>query len=378
MLLKQGGLFALMIFALIGALNYFVFTPLEIGRFLLISIPSIAFVKIGIFNLLKYLRIHLGGNKRNVVLIGESKNTKLLQDFFNNNPAYGYNVLSRFPNGNQNLLIDELCKLSSKRNLNEIYISLKELSNDNLTSLTKFAHDNFLIIKFIPDFNLVFKRKLQYQYYGITPILSFKEIALDDFTNKFFKRSFDVVLSILIFIVVLSWLTPLLALLIKLESKGPVFYKHSRNGLGYRPFNCYKFRSMKWRDFKDINQVSKNDSRVTRIGRFLRRTSLDELPQFYNVLLGEMSVVGPRPHMPKYNENYMARVERFMVRHLIKPGITGLAQISGYRGEVEKDSDIINRVRYDIFYMENWSLLMDIRIIAKTIVQIIKGDPKAY
>jgi putative colanic acid biosynthesis UDP-glucose lipid carrier transferase len=151
-----------------------------------------------------------------------------------------------------------------------------------------------------------------------------------------------------------------------------------RNGLNYKEFNCYKFRSMRLNEIADLEQVSKNDPRITKIGRFMRKTSIDELPQFINVFLGEMSVVGPRPHMVSHTEMYARKVDKFMVRHFIKPGITGLAQTNGFRGEVENDKDIIYRVKYDIFYMENWSLLLDLKIVFMTIINAVKGEDKAY
>ena len=128
----------------------------------------------------------------------------------------------------------------------------------------------------------------------------------------------------------------------------------------------------------DLIQVSKSDDRVTGVGKLMRQTSIDELPQFFNVLIGDMSVVGPRPHMLTHTDMYANKVDKFMVRHFVKPGITGLAQVSGYRGEVESDEDIIGRVKFDIYYIENWSLLLDVKIIIKTSIRTIRGDEKAY
>jgi putative colanic acid biosynthesis UDP-glucose lipid carrier transferase len=176
----------------------------------------------------------------------------------------------------------------------------------------------------------------------------------------------------------LSWITPIIAVLIRLESKGPVIFKQKRNGLNYEEFYCYKFRSMHLNPYADLEQVQKNDPRITKIGKILRKTSIDELPQFLNVLLGVMSVVGPRPHMVSHTEMYAKSVDKFMVRHFIQPGITGLAQINGFRGEVETETDIINRVKYDIFYIENWTMLLDIKIVFTTILNTIKGEKKAY
>jgi putative colanic acid biosynthesis UDP-glucose lipid carrier transferase len=135
---------------------------------------------------------------------------------------------------------------------------------------------------------------------------------------------------------------------------------------------------MNLNEIADLEQVSKNDPRITRVGKFIRKTSIDELPQFINVFLGDMSVVGPRPHMVSHTEMYAQKIDKFMVRHFIKPGITGLAQTNGYRGEVESDSDIINRVKYDIYYVENWSVLLDLKIIVATVVNAIRGEDKAY
>jgi putative colanic acid biosynthesis UDP-glucose lipid carrier transferase len=205
-----------------------------------------------------------------------------------------------------------------------------------------------------------------------------RTIPLDIEVNKRLKRIFDIVFSLVVILGILSWITPLIAVLIRLESKGPVFFKQKRNGLNYEEFYCYKFRSMHLNPIADLEQVQKNDPRITKVGKIIRKTSIDELPQFMNVLLGNMSVVGPRPHMVSHTEMYAKSVDKFMVRHFIKPGITGLAQINGFRGEVETETDIINRVKYDIFYLENWTLLLDVKIIFTTIINTIKGEKKAY
>ena len=176
---------------------------------------------------------------------------------------------------------------------------------------------------------------------------------------------------------VLSWLTPIIAILIMLESPGPVFFRQGRPGLDEKEFFCYKFRSMKL-NANTEKEASKNDPRVTRIGRFIRKTSIDELPQFFNVLLGDMSVVGPRPHLWSQNKIYSSRINKYMVRLYVKPGVTGLAQVKGCRGEIETDEDMVNRIKYDVFYIENWSFFLDIKIIVQTVVNIFKGEEKAY
>ncbi|HEU4497418.1 MAG TPA: exopolysaccharide biosynthesis polyprenyl glycosylphosphotransferase, partial [Flavobacterium sp.] len=253
-----------------------------------------------------------------------------------------------------------------------------DLSNTDITRLIDFTDNNLKILKFLPDNKEVLARNLVFDYYDYIPVISLRNIPLDQTANKVIKRAFDIVFSLIVIFGVLSWLVPIMAVLIKMESKGSVFFKQKRNGLNYQEFYCYKFRSMEINEIADLYQVSKNDPRITKIGRFIRKTSIDELPQFFNVLLGEMSVVGPRPHMVSHTEMYARRIDKFMVRHFIKPGITGLAQTKGFRGEVENDKDIIYRVKFDIFYLENWSLLLDIKIIVLTIINALKGEAKAY
>ena len=209
------------------------------------------------------------------------------------------------------------------------------------------------------------------------PVLSLQRTLLHEPVTKAFKRTFDIFFSAFVILFILSWLVPILAILIKLESKGPVFFKQGRPGLDEEEFSCYKFRSMKMNQTTE-REASKNDPRVTKIGRFLRKTSLDELPQFFNVLVGDMSVVGPRPHLWSQNRVYGNRVKKYMVRHYVKPGITGLAQVKGFRGEIETDDDMINRIKLDVFYIENWSFILDVKIIFQTVINIFKGEEKAY
>ncbi|GGF11031.1 hypothetical protein GCM10011383_22790 [Hymenobacter cavernae] len=179
-------------------------------------------------------------------------------------------------------------------------------------------------------------------------------------------------------IFLLSWLIPLIALLIKLDSKGPVFFKQLRTGKNGLPFYCLKFRSMRTSADADHKQASRGDSRITRLGAILRKTSLDELPQFINVLRGEMSVVGPRPHMLKHTEDYARVISNFMVRHAVMPGITGLAQVSGHRGETKEIAAMAKRVNADIFYIKNWSFFLDLKIIFLTVYQAAKGSENAF
>lgn len=180
------------------------------------------------------------------------------------------------------------------------------------------------------------------------------------------------IFSLFVVIFILSWLFPIVALLIKLSSKGPVIFTQLRTGADNREFPCYKFRTMRVNNEANTVQATQNDPRITKVGHFLRKTSLDEFPQFINVLRGEMSVVGPRPHMLKHTEEYSQLVGNFMQRHAIRPGVTGLAQVKGYRGEITNYELLANRVKYDRFYVENWSLALDIKIIIRTVMAIFK------
>ncbi|SMB89268.1 sugar transferase [Hymenobacter roseosalivarius DSM 11622] len=192
------------------------------------------------------------------------------------------------------------------------------------------------------------------------------------------KRSFDLCFSLLVVVLVLSWLAPLLGLLIKFESRGPVFFKQLRTGKHGKPFYCLKFRSMYLSAEADRKQASRGDSRITRIGAFIRKTSIDELPQFINVLRGDMSVVGPRPHMLQHTLDYTQCITNFMERHAVTPGITGWAQIKGYRDETRELQAMEHRVQADIWYLRNWSFFLDVRIVALTILQAIRGDENAF
>ncbi|MEN9394801.1 MAG: hypothetical protein RL362_1022, partial [Bacteroidota bacterium] len=214
--------------------------------------------------------------------------------------------------------------------------------------------------------------------YNMIPVATLRPEPLQIPFNRIVKRGFDIVFSSLTLLVLTPIVFPIVALLIKLSSRGPIFFKQERTGEQGNSFWCWKFRTMQVNPDADKVQATWNDARITSIGKFLRKTNLDELPQFLNVLKGEMSVVGPRPHMLKHTEDYRQRVSKFLVRHFAKPGITGWAQVNGFRGETKQVSDMEKRVEADIWYVENWSLLLDLRIIFKTILNMIRGEKNAY
>ncbi|NYJ26414.1 putative colanic acid biosynthesis UDP-glucose lipid carrier transferase [Muricauda sp. ARW1Y1] len=327
--------------------------------------------------LMKY-RERIKGNIRNVVVLGKNKKTDQLISVFKEHPEYGYNFVKQFSLKDEDYNVETCFEFILNNKIDEIYCSVSEVSNSLTIKIINFADNNLRTVKFLPDNKNIFSKKLKFEYYDYIPVLSLRDIPLDNPINAFIKRTFDIAFSLLVILGLLSWLTPILALLITLESKGPVFFRQTRNGIDNREFYCYKFRSMAPNKNADDIQATKNDMRVTKIGRFIRKTSIDELPQFYNVLFGTMSVVGPRPHMVKHTNEYASSVDKYMVRHFVKPGITGLAQVRGYRGEVETESDIQNRIKFDIFYIENWSIFLDLKIIVQTILNAFKGEEKAY
>ena len=194
-----------------------------------------------------------------------------------------------------------------------------------------------------------------------------KKKPLKKIFNAFLKRIFDIAFSGFIIVFFLSWMFPLFALIIKLQSTGPVIYKQLREGKDGAHFLCFKFRTMHLNDESDYSWTKVNDPRVTNFGVFLRRTSLDEFPQFINVFFGSMSIVGPRPHPIKLNDLYRARIENFSLRHETRPGVTGLAQMKGYRGSIKYYHQINSRVKLDRFYIQNWTFLLDLKIILLTI-----------
>lgn len=376
--LKQYILFTIVNFAYVGFLSKNS-ESIDIIKFVSIAVFLVAGFKLFIYYFLRRFRVVFGGNFRRVIIVGDGKSAHQLADFFNQNLDYGYKLENEFDlKANKKQQIQDCFEFVLNNKIDEIYCSLSNLTNAEVNEFIDFTDNNLIILKFLPDNKESVIRNSVFDYYGYIPIISLRNIPLDIAANKIIKRSFDILFSMCMIVFVLSWLTPILAIFIKLESKGPVFFKQKRNGLNYKEFNCFKFRSMRLNKVADIEQVSKNDPRITKIGLFIRKTSIDELPQFFNVLLGDMSVVGPRPHMVSHTEMYARRVDKFMVRHFIKPGITGLAQTNGYRGEIETEKDIIYRVKYDIFYLENWSLLLDLKIVFLTVYNALKGDDKAY
>lgn len=350
---------------------------------LIYLIGSISIIKILWLLLLKRYRA-FGNNLRTTIVLGFDQSAKNIIKLFKSKSNLGYKYLGFFSNKEYKSkdflgVLNDVFEYAKKYEVDEIYCSLTILTKEQIKKISKFATEQNITLKLIPDSIELYSKNQSVEYYDdALMVLNVNRLPFEFSENFYIKRIFDIIFSLLVSILILSWLIPILWVLVKLESKGPLIFKQDREGLNGDHFICYKFRSMRINDLSHKVHATKNDERVTKIGAFLRKTSMDELPQFFNVLLGNMSVVGPRPHIESLSLEYQKEVEDYLKRHIVKPGITGLAQISGYRGEVQKRSDIKNRVRLDIFYIENWSFLLDIKIIIKTILNAFKGDEKAY
>ncbi|NOT74797.1 MAG: undecaprenyl-phosphate glucose phosphotransferase [Cyclobacteriaceae bacterium] len=323
-----------------------------------------------------------GYNFRSVIVIGYGAISRQMEDFFRFRPEFGYRFIGFFDDSHSNPKIlgkiSEIEKFLQTEKIDEIYCCLPYVKYGAIKKIIDLGEERFITVKLIPDYRAFSFNGLELERYDHIPVLNVTSMPLDDRRNQVVKRTFDMIFSVLLFITVFSWLFPLIAIAIKINSKGPVFFRQRRTGQNNKEFWCLKFRTMHINKDADQIQASKDDARITSVGSFLRRTSLDELPQFFNVLSGEMSIVGPRPHMLKHTEEYSKVIGKFMARHFVKPGVTGLAQSKGYRGETRNIIDMKNRVRLDRFYIENWSFLLDIKIIVLTAYELIRGSEKAY
>lgn len=273
--------------------------------------------------------------------------------------------------------IKEKLRAAAESGIEEVFVSVDADKMNNLTDIIEEGERNCIRLKFVPDLSAL-ESNFKVDKMGNFTVLCARKEPLENIENRFKKRLFDIVVSLAVIVFVFSWLYPLLAIIIKLQSSGPVFFAQLRSGRNNKPFWCYKFRSMSLNSESEDRQATLNDARVTPIGRFMRKTSLDEFPQFFNVLLGYMSIVGPRPHMLSHTDQYSKIIDKYMVRHFLKPGITGWAQINGYRGETKDAGLMEKRVEHDIWYMEHWSVMLDLKIVFLTVINIFKGEKNAY
>ena len=326
--------------------------------------------------LYRYLTImrEKGIHVNRAIIVGWNDTAKKLNKLIEYNPTLGYKFIGYVTDDDfhEERIIGKTCELEQLIKEHQVEIVFVTLSLFNESSNSKeylrLCNRTGVRLRFVPDNQQWFKNSTNMEKVGQLVIINPQEIPLDNFESQFSKRLFDIVFSALVIILLLSWLTPLLALLIKLNSKGPVFFVQKRTGINNKTFRCFKFRSMKVNNESDMKQAVDGDSRITVLGNFLRKSNIDELPQFFNVFFGQMSIVGPRPHMLKHTDQYSELIEGYLVRHYIKPGITGYAQVTGYRGETDELWKMERRVECDMHYLENWNFLWDMKIIFMTLI----------
>ncbi|MGN7866463.1 exopolysaccharide biosynthesis polyprenyl glycosylphosphotransferase [Chryseobacterium sp.] len=328
-----------------------------------------------IYFAIKYFR-SLGINYRNVMFLGNNDSTQILKNIFEDRRDYGYRI---FEYNNAEIRTDELVSFWKKNGIHTLFLSTENSYDENTeTEIFKLAEDSKVHVSLIPSITQSDFFLYDLGYIQTQPILNQARYPLDYYSNFLMKRTFDLFFSLIVLVFICSWAFPIIALLIKTTSKGPVFFLQKRYGFHEEVFSCFKFRTMVVNDESATKTTSANDSRITKVGKFLRKTSLDELPQFINVLKGEMSVVGPRPHMLAVDNYYKPKIGRYSLRSMVSPGITGLAQVSGLRGDFgDVEVEMKKRVLADAFYVRNWSFVLDLVIVLKTVLLVIAGDKNA-
>jgi putative colanic acid biosynthesis UDP-glucose lipid carrier transferase len=368
------------LFSVVSIANLFVepsglFTIKSIFFALLIFTFSIITHRILIHFILDSYRSY-GGNIKHVAIIGYDQMGKNIYNTITQNNHLGLrsNGIYSLKKIKKNIKIPHLGLLNdfykNSDNFDEIYISSK-ISYETQKELIDFCDQNLISVKLLPELaNYEFKNFFIKKLYNI-PVIEVNQLPLDLWYNKALKRTFDVIFSLFVLVFFFSWMYLIFGLIIKIKSKGPILFVQRRNGLGGKTFSCFKFRTMVINNQEDTKFADNNDKRLTKFGKFLRISALDEMPQFINVLFGDMSVVGPRPHPIKLNEEYSKKVEKFSKRHQFKPGITGLAQIRGFRGKIYGFYDMSSRVKLDRYYFKNWSIFFDLKICLKTALGIL-------
>lgn len=353
------------------------FTEFLIYSFLLFS-GFIAIARL-VFLSIRKSRRRFWLRYKKIIILGAGKTAKDLNRYFDDHPHSGYKVAGIFGDATaaEGLEITggtaDSLRFALANNVSEIFCTVQGSQLEEVQNLITVADQHMIRFRLVPDLNFLLNENIILELYGKLPVLTYRNEPLENKANELMKRFFDFSFSLLVSVLLLSWLVPVIGLIIKLDSKGPVFFRQLRSGKNNKPFYCYKFRSMTVNVDCDQLQATKGDMRVTRVGAFLRKTRLDELPQFLNVLLGDMSVVGPRPHMLKHTQDYSMLIGNFMVRQFLTPGITGWAQISDYRGETKETDAMTKRVEADIWYLENWTFFLDLKIIFLTIRNSFKG-----
>ena len=365
----------LAVLALIHFLNKH-YSPLQLA----VSYLVFALLYLGYKAAFYYFRNAIRKSKRlrNFIIVGRNDLAYTLRKYYIQHPELGY-CFKGFRDIDSIESIGQFCVENEVKEIQ----CCAPLTEKQAQELVAFGLNRLVKVKIVyenPATAEVSKSKL----IDIQPAREQALVPLDRPINRIVKRSFDLLLTGILFVLVLWWFIPLVGLIIKLDSKGPMLFIQPRNGEGNKPFGCYKFRTMTATETIEATKAEKNDPRITRVGFFLRRSSIDEIPQLINVLLGQMSLIGPRPHAVKHNQDFGKMLadtpfgQNIIARHYIKPGITGLAQCMGYRGSITSVEDIANRVNLDRYYIERWTFWLDIKIVFLTVVSLVRGNENAY
>jgi putative colanic acid biosynthesis UDP-glucose lipid carrier transferase len=378
--------FTILFFVLVLLITKFQDVDTWLIYFYLLSFVLVFLSRLTIRAVLKRSRAW-GKNTFSLVFVGWGYNIRALKREFTSNTSTGYRLRGYFNDVEVPVFsetvpylgrVEDAIPYLKEHHVDELYCSLNQDQSDVIMTLINFCENNLIRFYSVPDVRNYLRRQMDYELMGNVPVLTLREEPLLSASNRVKKRVFDVVVSIAFLLLVYWWVYLIVATIIKITSPGPVYFKQLRNGMNGKEFTCIKFRSMRVNKDAGKVQATKNDPRKTKFGNFMRKTSIDELPQFLNVLKGDMSLVGPRPHMLSHTKEYSGLIDKYMVRHLVKPGITGLAQVTGFRGETKELSQMEGRVRQDIWYVENWSFFLDIRILFLTFYNAIRGDKQAY
>jgi Undecaprenyl-phosphate glucose phosphotransferase len=370
---KRMGIFIIVLFVLAE-----LFLPRNYSFIFLLGYTAFFFVGkiIFYFFLYEYLKFRRtrGYYIHKVLILGYNEMGILLSEVLNNNPLLGYDCVGFISENkieNESVLgnLNDLATLTKEHEIDMVFVTLPKYNDlNNSKELLALCNKIGVRLRFVPENQYWFKARMSIESVGSFVVFNPQEIPLDHVKYRFIKRTFDVIFSSLVIVFIISWLFPIIFILIKLTSKGPVFFIQQRTGINNKTFKCLKFRSMTVNKDADSKQATIGDARITPIGRFLRKSNIDEFPQFFNVLFGQMSIVGPRPHMLKHTEQYSELIDHYKVRHYVKPGITGWAQVNGYRGETDQLWKMEKRVEYDMHYLKHWNFFWDVKIVFLTVL----------
>lgn len=384
---KNVAIFAIASFVILGLTHHFYFS----NRFMVVYFLG-CFVALSIFRLTLRLLLKIYNshsiNRLQVVMVGGTSNVADLALQLHSDVSSRIHVAGYFSEHPSHIYADEfahlghpdqvIAYLKKHPEVRQLYCALPSAQSALILPIIKYCEQHVIHFYSVPNVSNYLRHPMHFEMMGTVPVLSLRREPLLLRENRLLKRLFDVCFSTLFLVTLFPLIFLIFGFLIKKSSPGPIFFRQKRNGINGKEFWCYKFRSMRQSADADTKQATQDDPRKTRVGELMRRTSIDELPQFINVFLGDMSVVGPRPHMVKHTEEYGAKVDHYMVRHFIKPGVTGWAQVTGFRGETKTLQEMEGRIQADLWYLEHWNFMLDLYIIYKTVANGVKGDKQAF